>query len=30
MADEITRVIKVDVSDSIDNLDELREKVVSA
>lgn len=30
MADEITRVIKIDVSDSIDNLDELREKVVSA
>src|SRR5574344_1298318 len=30
MADEITRVIKVDVSDSIENLDELREKVVSA
>ena len=30
MADEITKVITVDVSDSIDNLDELREKVVSA
>ena len=30
MADEIRRVITVDVSDSIDNLDELREKVVSA
>lgn len=30
MADEIRRVITVDVSDSLDNLDELREKVVSA
>ena len=30
MADEITKVIKLDVSDSLDNLDELREKVVSA
>ena len=30
MADEITKVITVDVSDSLDNLDELREKVVSA
>ena len=30
MADQITKVITVDVSDSIDNLDELREKVVSA
>ena len=30
MADEIRRVITVDVSDSIDNLEELREKVVSA
>ena len=30
MADEITRVIKIDVSDSVENLDELREKVVSA
>ena len=30
MADEICFVITVDVSDSIDNLDELREKVVSA
>ena len=30
MADEIRRVITVDVSDSVENLDELREKVVSA
>ena len=30
MADQITKVISVDVSDSLDNLDELREKVVSA
>lgn len=30
MADEIRKVITVDVSDSLDNLDELREKVVSA
>ena len=30
MADEIRRVITVDVSDSLDHLDELREKVVSA
>ena len=30
MADEITKVIKLDVSDSLDNLDELRDKVVSA
>lgn len=30
MADEIRRVITVDVSDSLDNLDELRDKVVSA
>ena len=30
MADEIKKVITVDVSDSLDNLDELREKVVSA
>ena len=30
MADEIRRVITVDVSDSVDSLDELREKVVSA
>ena len=30
MADEIKKVISVDVSDSLDNLDELREKVVSA
>lgn len=30
MADEIKKVITVDVSDSVDNLDELREKVVSA
>ena len=30
MADEIRRVITVDVSDSLDNLDEMREKVVSA
>lgn len=30
MADEITKVISVDVSDSLENLDELREKVVSA
>ena len=30
MADEITKVISIDVSDSLDNLDELREKVVSA
>ena len=30
MADEITKVIKLDVSDSVDSLDELREKVVSA
>lgn len=30
MADEITKVITVDVSDSLDHLDELREKVVSA
>lgn len=30
MADEIRRVISVDVSDSLENLDELREKVVSA
>ena len=30
MADEIRRVITVDVSDSIDSLDEMREKVVSA
>ena len=30
MAEEIRRVITVDVSDSLDNLDELREKVVSA
>ncbi len=30
MADEITKVISVDVSDSLDHLDELREKVVSA
>lgn len=30
MADEIKKVITVDVSDSLDNLDELRDKVVSA
>lgn len=30
MADEIKKVITVDVSDSVDSLDELREKVVSA
>ena len=30
MADEITKVITVDVSDSLDSLDEMREKVVSA
>ena len=30
MADEITKVISVDVSESLDHLDELREKVVSA
>lgn len=30
MADQITKVISVDVSDSLDNLDELRDKVVSA
>ena len=30
MADEITKVITVDVSDSLGSLDELREKVVSA
>ena len=30
MADEITRVISIDVSDSLDSLDEMREKVVSA
>ena len=30
MADEITKVIKLDVSDSLDSLDEMREKVVSA
>lgn len=30
MADEIRRVITVDVSDSLDSLDEMREKVVSA
>ena len=30
MADEIRKVIEVDVSDSLDHLDELREKVVSA
>ena len=30
MAEEIKKVISVDVSDSLDNLDELREKVVSA
>lgn len=30
MADTITKVIEVDVSDSLDNLDELRDKVVSA
>ena len=30
MADEIKKVITLDVSDSLDNLDELREKVVSA
>ena len=30
MADEIKKVITVDVSDSVSNLDELREKVVSA
>ena len=30
MADQITKVITVDVSESLDNLDELREKVVSA
>lgn len=30
MADEIRRVITVDVSESLDHLDELREKVVSA
>ena len=30
MADEITKVISINVSDSLDNLDELREKVVSA
>lgn len=30
MADQITKVISIDVSDSLDNLDELREKVVSA
>lgn len=30
MADEIRRVISIDVSDSLDNLDELRDKVVSA
>ena len=30
MADEIRRVISIDVSDSVDSLDELREKVVSA
>lgn len=30
MADEITKVITVDVSDSLDNLESLREKVVSA
>ena len=30
MADEIKKVISVDVSDSLDNLDELRDKVVSA
>ena len=30
MADQITKVISVDVSDSLDNIDELRDKVVSA
>ncbi len=30
MADEIKKVISINVSDSLDNLDELREKVVSA
>lgn len=30
MADEIKKVITLDVSDSLDNLDELRDKVVSA
>ena len=30
MADEIKKVITVDVSDSLHNLDELRDKVVSA
>ena len=30
MADEITKVITVDVSDSLDNLDKLRGEVVSA
>ena len=30
MADEIRKVISLDLSDSLDNLDELREKVVSA
>ena len=30
MADEIKKVITVDVSDSVDSLDELRDKVVSA
>ena len=30
MADEITKVISIDVSDSLDNLDKLRDEVVSA